>query len=292
MTSPILKFVGTLLELNSFNCVAVIMKKYLLAVVFILVLPVNLHAQNSMAAKASPHEQTKVLTTTVESPPQRVAMLELYTSEGCSSCPPADQFLSDLKVAGISDRQIIPMAFHVTYWDYIGWQDRFASKRFDDRQRSLAGKNKMNTVYTPQFIFSGDDYRRYARFHEDINKLVSQKSTVDLQLTASRQVGSIQLGLKPNLSKSETATVVFYIAVTENNLFSEVSDGENAGSRLQHDYVVRELFGPYIFAEDNQPEIQQTIVMQPDWKPQDLSIVAFAENSRSGEILQAVRLHY
>lgn len=286
------KIVATLLELNNFNCVAVDMKKYLLAVLFILILPINLHAQNSVTAKVSPGEQSKAITTTVKSPPHRVAMLELYTSEGCSSCPPADQFLSDLKIAGISDRQLIPMAFHVTYWDYIGWKDRFASKRFDDRQRSLAGKNKMNTVYTPQFIFSGDDYRRYTSFHQDINKLVSQKSTVDLQLTASRQADRVQLSLKPDLSKSETAAVVFYIAVTENNLSSEVSDGENAGSRLQHDYVVRQLYGPYIFAKDNQPEIQQTIVLQPDWKSQDLSIVAFAENSRSGEILQALRLEY
>lgn len=116
------------------------------------VLPAGLLA-DSVDVKPGDYADIK----TVSSPQNRVAVLELYTSEGCSSCPPADRFLSQLKDSGISDRQLIPMAFHVTYWDYIGWNDRFAKKQFDQRQRELAYKNKSSTVYTPQFLLSGDD---------------------------------------------------------------------------------------------------------------------------------------
>ena len=93
------------------------MKKILLLV--ILILPMNLLAKDNVDLQADEN-----LIRSVSSPVYRVALLELYTSEGCSSCPPADRFLSNLKTSGISGKQLIPMAFHVTYWDYIGWKDR------------------------------------------------------------------------------------------------------------------------------------------------------------------------
>ena len=112
------------------------MNKYLLLVLFIL--PVSVQAIDVTAVV----EDIKSVT----SPDNRVVLLELYTSEGCSSCPPADRFLSELKSTGISDKQLIPMAFHVTYWDYIGWKDQFAKKQYDQRQRALAHKKKKSTV--------------------------------------------------------------------------------------------------------------------------------------------------
>ncbi len=118
--------------------VTAIMNKYLLLVLFIL--PVSVQAIDVTAVV----EDIKSVT----SPDNRVVLLELYTSEGCSSCPPADRFLSELKSTGISDKQLIPMAFHVTYWDYIGWKDQFAKKQYDQRQRALAHKKKKSTVST------------------------------------------------------------------------------------------------------------------------------------------------
>ena len=131
----------------------------------------------------------------VQSPENRVVLLELYTSEGCSSCPPADYFLSALKHAGISSKQLIPLAFHVTYWDYIGWHDRFADKAFDERQRVHARRNKQGTIYTPQFMMSGEDYRRYASFDNDIAKAGRQPASVDLELSSSRQGNELELVL-------------------------------------------------------------------------------------------------
>ena len=237
-----------------------------------LLLPTNLLAQEVGSVK-SPHH--------------RVAVLELYTSEGCSSCPPADRFLSQLKAEGISDQKLIPMAFHVTYWDFIGWKDRFAKKQFDERQHERAGKNKQDTVYTPQFVFSGDDYRRFASFSHDVNSLIGQRASVDLELTAEQESNTLLLSLKSDISRSQLEKVSFYIVLVENNLSSNVKDGENEGEQLQHDYVVRQFLGPYFQLENN-----LSIELHPEWKRQDLGIVAFAEDPYTGEVLQAVRLPF
>lgn len=268
--------------------VTAFMKKLLLLALFVL--PVTVQSADTVLSQSQ--------VGTVKSPLNRVVLLELYTSEGCSSCPPADHFMSGLKAAGISDKQLIPVAFHVTYWDYIGWKDRFAKKKYDERQRELAHKNRKKTVYTPQFILSGDDYRSYATFSEDVNKLAAEKAMVDLELTVKalpdrQSADRLLLNLKTDISSSKVDDVGFYLLVLEDNLASDVNDGENNGEKLHHDYVVRQLLGPYYQSKpEDQTNREQTIVLQPEWKREDLSIVAFAENPLTGEVLQAVRLSY
>lgn len=257
------------------------MKKILLVALF------------TFCINASLNVQAEDVINTVTSPVNRVALLELYTSEGCSSCPPADHFLSNLKAAGISSKQLIPMAFHVTYWDYIGWKDRFANKQYDKRQRDLVRKHHKNSVYTPQFMLVGDDYRRYTTFNKDIKNLTAEKALVDLELTMKRSEEKLHLKLKLDITKSDVKDVSFYFVVVENNLSSDVEDGENEGELLHHDYVVRELSKPYFQSKsENQLEKEHIIKLDPEWKKRDLSIVAFAENPRTGEVLQAVRLKY
>jgi hypothetical protein len=274
------------------------MKKSLLLILLALPL-VTLatgHSIENPAELSVEKRQTSVKI--VKSPGNRVVLLELYTSEGCSSCPPADQFLTELKKAGISDKHLIPLVFHVSYWDYIGWKDPFANKKYDARQRELAQKSRKKSVYTPQFVLSGEDYRSYASFNEDVNKLAKQKATVALELSARLLTGNgsqdqLQLDLKTDISSSEMKDVGFYLVIIENNLVSDVDDGENDGKRLQHDYVVRKYLGPYFHDKSvDQANHKYTVELASQWKRQDLSIVAFAENSRTGEVLQAVRLQY
>ena len=223
------------------------------------------------------------------SPQNQVVLLELYTSEGCSSCPPADHFLSGLKQAGISPNQLIPLAFHVSYWDYIGWKDRFASKAFDERQRRQARRNTQRTVYTPQFMLSGDDYRRYASFDKDVADVNSRPAPVDLELRSTRKENDLRLVLVTRSHDRQQTDIGVYFAVVENNLSSQVDDGENQGKTLRHDYVVRELQGPYIQSGNDEPA-RVTLTIQAEWKLEDLQIVAFAEDQSTGDILQAVRL--
>lgn len=271
--------------------VALFMKKILLLI--IMLVPMSIQAQEQVSA--SSENSIKI----AKSPDNRVALLELYTSEGCSSCPPADHFVSALKDAGISKEQLIPMAFHVTYWDYIGWKDRFANKQYDQRQRDQAHKQKKASVYTPQFMLSGDDYRSYATFSRDVNRLVMQQAKVTLELSVhalpvkAEKGDNILLTLKSDISASEIKDVRFHLAITESNLSSNVKDGENEGEKLRHDFVVRKLFGPYFQSKPKlQNQIEQTITLLSEWKRQDLNIVAFAENPHTGEVLQAVSLKY
>lgn len=262
------------------------MKKLILLVLFIL--PMTVHSQERS-------DSTSTNIKIVKSPVNRVAVLELYTSEGCSSCPPADRFLSSLKKTGISSKQLIPLAFHVTYWDYIGWQDRFAKKQYDQRQRESAQKKRSNTVYTPQFLLSGDDYRRYSDFSKDVNKIIMEKSSVDIELSlqdlpTKADVSSLLLNLK---SSSSEKNIGFYFAVVENDLSSDVETGENNGEQLHHDYVVRKLYGPFLHGSAvKRYEIEQTIALDSEWSKSNLSFVAFAENVQTGEVLQAVSLQY
>ena len=269
------------------------MKKSLLPL--LLALPLNFLSLSLMADNSNIESRNS--TTTVKSTENRVVLLELYTSEGCSSCPPADHFLSKLKQQGVSDERIIPMAFHVTYWDYIGWKDRFAKKQFDSRQRNLAHKKRKSTVYTPQFIFSGEDFRLHTRFNNEVNKFVEQKAQVNLVLTVKKPVNKradeLRIHLASDISADEVENVDIYIAVVENNLSSDVRDGENEGRKLQHDYVVRQLSTLYSQKKSQKHlEKEHIIVLDLKWKKQDLSIVAFAENSLTGEILQAVKYNY
>jgi hypothetical protein len=244
----------------------------------------------TLSSQAAYAEYDNVVTVT--SPENRVVLLELYTSEGCSSCPPAERWLSSLKDSGISSQQIIPLAFHVTYWDYIGWRDQFASERHDQRQRQIARYNAQSTIYTPQFVLGGSDYRTYSRFTSDVRKIVSQASVVDLELSANLTgVSKIDIKLSADISRSGINDVALYVVVYENDLSVDVEDGENEGELLHHDYVVRNFYGPSVQrAADVKKTLKLTTDIGESWKQEDLYLVAFAQNPQTGEVLQAVQL--
>src|SRR6478672_7063889 len=95
------------------------------------------------------------------SPEHSTALVELYTSEGCDSCPPADRWLSSLGGGGQVPRSIVPIALHVDYWDYIGWKDPYANREFSLRQRKLSQLQRLALVYTPQVVLQGHDFPRW-----------------------------------------------------------------------------------------------------------------------------------
>jgi len=230
-------------------------------------------------------------TRTVKSPPHRVAMLELYTSEGCSSCPPADRWLSKLRKTGISERRLVPMAFHVTYWDYIGWRDSFGKEQYDLRQRHLGRANGLNTIYTPQFVLDGKDFRRYARFTGSVQAINDEQAEVDLSLSLSEDGGKLSIDLLAETARSEVKDIALFIAVLESNLMTAVEAGENEDETLHHDYVVRVLYGPeFVSRPEEQGALMQSLYLVPGWKKPDIDIVGFAQDMRSGKVLQAVSM--
>jgi len=161
-------------------------------------------------------------------------LIELYTSEGCSSCPPADRWLTTLKDHPALWRRLVPIAFHVDYWDYIGWKDRFARAEFSDRQRQYANENTLPTVYTPGLISNGKEWRNFAW---------AAPTT-----TEGRNVGSLIVKadadeLAISFQPVQTLAVdklVANIALLGFGLMSDVRAGENAGRELTHDFVVLE----------------------------------------------------
>lgn len=223
--------------------------------------------------------------------PQRVALLELYTSEGCSSCPPADRWLSGIASQGFGPERVVPLALHVDYWDYIGWTDRFANPAFSARQRDLVRSAGGRTVYTPQFMLNGRDFRamsgeRFARAVDEINRM---PGGADITL-ALKSVAKDRLDVAITATPKITGSAVLYVALYQNDLSSEVRAGENSGVRLHHDYVVREWRGPIKLSANTANAWQQNIALKPDWVAAKIGVVAFVQNQLSGDVLQALRL--
>ena len=169
---------------------------------------------------------------TIHSDVTQSKLIELYTSEGCSSCPPADRWFSTLKEHPALWQQLVPIAFHVDYWDYIGWKDRFARAEFTDRQRQYANENTLPTIYTPGLIVNGKEWRNFAW---------TAPTT-----TEGRNVGSliVKAGadeLAIRFQPVQTLPVdklVANIALLGFGLRSDVQAGENVGRELSHDFVV------------------------------------------------------
>ncbi len=223
---------------------------------------------------------------------ETAALLELYTSEGCSSCPPADKWVSNLASGGFKANQIVPVAFHVDYWDYIGWSDRFANKEFSSRHRGLARANGSGTVYTPQVFVNGKDIRlafSNIKLNATLKEINSAKPRADIDLGLDASASSLGLSASASLANpSDDAHA--YLAVYENKLSSNVKAGENRGVKLEHDYVVRELIGPLKFDRQGKLEIKKSVAVQSDWKVKDLGVAAFVQQRDTGETLQAVQL--
>jgi hypothetical protein len=163
-------------------------------------------------------------------------VVELYTSEGCSSCPPADKWLSTLK--GKPD--VLALAFHVNYWDRLGWVDRFASPEATSRQYELARVAGSSQVYTPQVVVGGRDWRQWPRLpasHSSSTPAAGQAPSITLARDGDVVTAQI------NAATGSNARLAGYWAVLEDQHESKVRAGENSGETLRHDHVVR-LYKP------------------------------------------------
>jgi hypothetical protein len=180
---------------------------------------------------------------TARSGPHTAVLVELYTSEGCDSCPPADRWLSSLQSQGYTPDKVVPLALHVDYWDYIGWKDPYAKREFATRQRRAAELKRAKIVYTPQVLLQGQDFRHWdsREFGSTVEKVNSQPPRAKLALSVeSMDKASVDVVLLAELlAAAERKDAAVYLAAFENKLTSQVAAGENRGKTLPHDYVVR-----------------------------------------------------
>jgi hypothetical protein len=170
-----------------------------------------------------------------ESKSPKASLIELYSSEGCSSCPPAEAWLNNLKSASGLWRDIFPVAFHVNYWDNLGWPDRFAADAYTQRQRDYATRLGQDSVYTPEFVVDGHEWRRGWFSGQIPDDNAGKQGTLTVTVQAEGGKISARYAAPPSLA-AEPLTL--NIAQLGFNVISDVKRGENGGHRLQHDFVV------------------------------------------------------
>jgi hypothetical protein len=167
------------------------------------------------------------------------SLIELYSSEGCSSCPPAEAWMNHLKSAPGLWTEIFPVAFHVDYWDGLGWPDRFARPEYTQRQRDYASRLGQDSVYTPEFVANGLEWRRGWFSGQAIPQGAAQKNG-KLSLTVHASDKAISALYLPG-TPAAGQTLVLNVALLGCNLVTDVQRGENSGRKLEHDFVVLSL---------------------------------------------------
>jgi hypothetical protein len=224
----------------------------------------------------------------VRSGPNTAALVELYTSEGCSSCPPADKQLSRLRQALDPAAEVVPLALHVGYWDYIGWKDPYAQEKFGGRQSWLVHANQRYTVYTPQFFVGGAELRGWrGGLRDKVQQLNARPAAADIRVRA-RITSNGALALKAEATaRAGSEPAALYMAVAESGLVSKVERGENGGVTLAHDHVVRAWIGP-VRLTGGMAQVQRDITLPAAWDRTRLEVAAFVQDERSGSVLQAV----
>ncbi len=214
---------------------------------------------------------------------ERVTLVELYTSEGCSSCPPADAWLSGLKRDPRLWHNIVPLAFHVDYWDYLGWKDRYANAEFSQRQRRYAALAHARTVYTPGFFVNGREWRGFFR-RAPLTEPAREAIGV-LNLSHSGKT-VFDADFRPVVQLDDELMLNF--AILGLGIQSEIGAGENTGRKLSHDFVVLDYHTRV--AKENDGRYQWRVEI-PEW-PGDTghaqAVAAWITKTKDPTPLQAV----
>ena len=179
-----------------------------------------------------------------QSGPFQVTLIELYTSQGCSSCPPAEEYLNSLKNSGELWKNIIPVALHVDYWDYIGWRDRFASPQHTLRQRQYALVNRQRAIYTPAFFVNGRPWRR-----SSFNSAPKGSNLQTGTLHVAFKDDHINARFVPK-DVSGTEQLSLTVCIVGMGLKTQIEAGENVGRHSRHDFV--KLNGVSVLSSNNQ----------------------------------------
>lgn len=171
-----------------------------------------------------------------QSAPERTALLELYTSEGCSSCPPAETWFSGLKDSPRLWKDFAPVAFHVDYWNNLGWRDAWSDAEFSERQRSYAQLWHSENIYTPALVLNGKEWHNW---FSGKNGPKSDGEKVGVLTVTSRDLKLWNATFVP--TKDFTARYEIHAALLAGGIVSDVKAGENGGRQLKHDFVVLNL---------------------------------------------------
>ena len=220
----------------------------------------------------------------IESGTTPTSLLELYTSEGCSSCPPAEAWLSRLKEDPRLWKDFVPVAFHVDYWDHLGWKDPFASKSYTDRQYDYADFWRNRSIYTPGFVLDGREWRGW--FNREVFPRTSPKL---VGVLTARSDDSLRwtLRFRP-AANSTSASFDFHAALLGFHLGSDVKAGENRGRKLEHDFVVLALGKAGSSKDGDFFQGELSLTTKLPLLPKRLGFAAWVTPSKSFEPLQVI----
>lgn len=228
-----------------------------------------------------------------ESGQRQLAVLELFTSEGCGLCPAADRWVHDLPNQGITNEELIVLGFHIDYLnDKKGWIDRFASPVFSDRQRQQAQINLYKTVYTPEFVVSGEVIHNWQKHVKEVVLAVNGfEPEAKISLTVLEKNKQLVVDSHIMVEGNENRQYSqLYMAVTEDDIISKVSGGDNAGATFNHQNLVRQWLGPFALDESGETELSTTIKIDEAWDLNKIKIVALVQNLNDGFVLQGLAL--
>ena len=223
---------------------------------------------------------------------QHAVLLELFTSEGCSSCPPADAFLKALDDAGhVDDVEIIAIEEHVDYWNRLGWTDPFSSHNWTERQERYARSFRHDGVYTPQLVVNGRSEVVGSSAREARPRIIeaSKSPTAELHLSlASLSSQSAEVTVSVENLPPEAHAAELWLAVTERGLASNVLRGENEGRNLTHAAILRSL--THVRARHVDAGIAKAtnnVALDPSWKRENLRFVVFLQEPNTLHIFGA-----
>lgn len=228
-------------------------------------------------------------------PQSTPVLVELFTSEGCSSCPPADELLSRLsRTQPVVGANIIALEEHVTYWDDLGWRDPFSSDAATERQREYGQAFGGKEIYTPQMIVDGRTEFVGSSGREALRTIDGASRTPKPGIHLSWQAGdTLAIHADPPLGQVAGGTAQIFFAITEDMLHSDVKRGENAGRGLEHTGVVRQLI-PLDKSTGSREEFSAIIPVRPahEWNRANLRAVVFAQDRRSRQVLAVATIPF
>jgi hypothetical protein len=232
--------------------------------------------------------------------PRTPVVVELFTSEGCSSCPPADALLARLADGQLGDNvELIAMEEHVDYWNDLGWADPYSSQEWTLRQYAYAGALGNGNTYTPQMVVDGtvEFVGSHAQKAKETILKAGSRPKMSMWLTQGTGAGtgaasfSARVGKLQGTTNGDAAEV--WLAITETKLHSAVTRGENAGEDLHHAAVVRSMRKIGEAKADSETSFagEASVPLQKEWKRENLRAVLFVQEKRSRRILGAAEIH-
>lgn len=213
---------------------------------------------------------------TATSRAERPHLVELYSSEGCDSCPPAERWMSSL----LKHADIAGLEFHVDYWDTTDWRDPFSQHAFTERQQTIAKRGNRDQIYTPQIWVDGRVWQNWPKGAPP-SLPAAVAPTLKMQIDAG---ATIHVQLEAAASTDAAQNYKLYLALTENSLARDVRGGENRGKHLSHDEVVRTFAGPLDF-----PRTEATLNPPSGMNRAQATLVAFVQDEHEGSVVQVVR---